>query len=613
MAFASISRLKAAAGRTWKHVDRRVADWIKQASTGLRAANDGEFNNVVLSGTRRHLWLVAIFSAAINLLYLAPSLYMLQVYDRVLVSSGLLTLFLLSTIALVALLLLAFLDAMRARVVARLAVQLDGKLARRVTLLNFRARAKGEAGDQSAIRDLDNLRQGLSTPGVIALMDVPWTPLFLIACFAVHVAVGLLATLGAALIFAVAVLNERASRSSMEAVTRSAPGFYGGIESDLRMADVTRALGMEERLIDRRMGARDDLVRAQTDAAFVSAHYSATARLLRLVLQSATLGLGAYLAVIQQISAGAIIAGTVLAARAFAPIEQVVGSWRQTRQTWSAYQSLRKLLGNDSVAAPRTRLPAARGHIDVENVIARHPGAARPALAGVSFWTTPGVIVGIVGPSGAGKSTLSRVLASAMTPLSGAVRLDKARYDDWPPEDLANAIGYLPQSIDLLPGTIAQNISRFEAKAGGADDAVSEKVVAAAKAAGAHELILRLPQAYETPVGGERGGLSYGQMQRLGIARALYGDPAVIVLDEPNAHLDDEGEGQLVEALTKARARSATVFVVAHRTRLLGIADYLLVLKDGGVLEYGPRDRVMAKLASASGAAPLTPIAKSQP
>jgi ATP-binding cassette subfamily C protein len=379
------------------------------------------------------------------------------------------------------------------------------------------------------------------------------------------------------------------------------------------MADVARSLGMEERLIERRMGAREELVRAQTDAAFVSAHYSAAARLLRLLLQSATLGLGAYLAVVQEISAGAIIAATVLAARAFAPIEQVVSSWRHTRQTWSAYLSLRKTLKAESTQVPRTKLPQARGAIDVEGVGARHAGAARAALTNVSFSTAPGSIVGIIGPSGAGKSTLARILANAATPAAGSVRLDKARYEDWPEADLASAIGYLPQSIDLLPGTIAQNISRFEAAAGGDADSVSEKIVEAAKAAGAHELILRLPKAYETVIGAGGAGLSHGQTQRLGIARALYADPVVLVLDEPNSHLDDEGEGQLIDSLVKARARNATVFVVAHRTRLLNVADFLLVLKDGAVLEYGPRERVIAKLAAASGAAPLTPAVRQKP
>lgn len=581
--------------------------------SGARVANDGDgVRDAVMGGARRHFLLAGLFSAAINLLYLAPSLYMLQVYDRVLVSGGLLTLVLLSVVALVALLLLAVLDGLRSRVVARLALQLDGRLAQRVTLLNFQARARGDGVDQSGVRDLDNLRQGISSPGVVALMDVPWTPLFVLACFAVHPAVGFLATFGALLIFAVALLNERSSRGSIEAVTTAAPGFYGGIEADLRMAEVARSMGMAERLIARRMGARRALVGAQTEAAFVGAHYAAAAKFVRLVLQSATLGLGAYLAVAQQISAGAIIAATVLAARAFAPIEQVVGSWRQTRQTFSAYRSLQKLMTEEATQTPRTRLPAAKGQIDVEGVIVRHGGAARPALAGVSLSTAPGAIVGVVGPSGAGKSTLARILANAASPTAGAVRLDKARYEDWPPDDLAGAIGYLPQSIDLPPGTIAQNISRFEANAGRPADDVSGRVVAAAKAAGAHELILRLQGGYETPIGAGGVGLSHGQMQRIGIARALYGEPALIVLDEPNAHLDDDGETQLIAALVAARARGATVFVVAHRTRLLGIADFLVVLREGFLLEYGPREKVMAKMAAASGAAQLPSVVKLQ-
>jgi PrtD family type I secretion system ABC transporter len=573
----------------------------------IPAAGLGAF---VKGAAREYAILIGVFSAAINLLHLAPSLYMLQVYDRVLSSGGLLTLALLSVVAVFALGVLASLDTLRARVIARLSLKLEEAFASRVALLNFRARARGENQDQSAIRDLDNLRQGISAPGVVALLDVPWTPLFLLTCFLVHVSVGLAATAGAAMIFALAVLNERASRASIDKVTDVAPRFYGGVEADLRMADAARALGMEDRLIARRMGARQELVLAQTEAAFINAHYSSAARMLRMLLQSAMLGLGAYLAVIQQISPGAIIAVTILTARAFAPIEQVVSSWRQTRQTWSAYRSLRGILDAAAVDPPRTKLPPARGEVDLEGVSVRHPGSGRPALLNVSFRASPGAIVGIIGPSGAGKTSLVRVIANAMSPTSGGVRLDRARYEDWPRDDLAGSIGYLPQSIDLLQGTVAQNISRFEPDPDSAS--IARKVIEAAQAAGAHELILGLPNAYETVIGPGGAGLSHGQLQRIGIARALYGDPAVLVLDEPNAHLDDEGESKLIAALTAARARNATAFVVAHRARLLTVADTLLVLKDGVVVQAGPREQVLAKLAAASGATPVAALARGQ-
>lgn len=596
---------------TKAHTAWRAAARLASAAIAPAATAPNEPGNAMsgaFADVRQHIVLAIVFSAAINLLYLTPSLYMLQVYDRVLVSGGLLTLAFLSAAALVALVVLAMLDALRTRVLARLSVSLDAKLAQPVMRANFSARAgTSEGGNFSGVRDLDTLRQGITSPGVIALMDVPWTPLFILACFAVHIAVGATATIGAIIIFGVALLNERASRASIAAVAKSAPGYYGGLEADLRMAETARAMGMEDRLIARRVADRGALIDAQTDAAFVGAHFGSLAKFVRLVLQSAVLGLGAYLAVLQEISGGAIIAATILTARAFAPIEQVVGGWRQTTQTWIAYKALRgEIESVGTERAGRTALPTPKGQIDVEGVWVRRPGVEKPALANVSFSVPPGQIVGVIGPSGAGKSTLVRIIANAAPPTAGGVRLDRARYENWLPEQLAPAIGYLPQSVDLLSGTIAENISRFAQAEEMSAEEISRKVVSAAIAAGAHEMILGLPQAYETKIGPSGKGLSHGQAQRVGIARALYGEPVLLVMDEPNAHLDDDGEGALIAALREAKARGATSFIVAHRARLIGVADLLLVLRDGVALEFGPRDAVAAKLAAAA-PRPMTP------
>lgn len=546
---------------------------------------------------RKHIVLAAGFSAAVNILYLAPSLYMLQVYDRVLVSGGLLTLFFLSAVALVALVVMGMLDALRTRVMARLSLKLDAELAAPVMHANFEARSRGGDGREfSGIRDLDTLRQGVSSPGAVAILDVPWTPFFILICFAIHFAVGVTATVGAVAIFTVAWLNERASREGMKQITESAPQFYGGLEADLRASETARAMGMGPALIARRLRERVTLVGAQTRTSFVGAHYGSAAKFVRMLLQSATLGLGAFLAVNQEISSGAIIAVTILTARAFAPIEQVVSGWKQTQQAWLSFRSLEKALETFTPEAARTRLPEAKGRVDVVSVSVRHPGVQKPALVNFTASLPAGQIVGVIGPSGAGKSTLARVIANAAAPLVGEIRLDGARYGDWPRDQLAEAIGYLPQAVDLMAGTIAENIRRFAPITEENRSALSGSVVAAARAAGVHDLILALPMAYDTPIGAGGRGLSFGQAQRIGLARALYGSPMLLVLDEPNAHVDEEGELALLAAITAAKARGATVIVVAHRARLIASADTLLVLRDGMLLEHGPRETVMAKM-----------------
>lgn len=552
---------------------------------------------VAFARARKHIVLAAGFSAAVNILYLAPSLYMLQVYDRVLVSGGLLTLFFLSAVALVALVVMGMLDALRTRVMARLSLKLDAELAAPVMNANFEARSRGgEVRDFSGIRDLDTLRQGVSSPGAVAILDVPWTPFFILICFAIHFAVGITAMVGAVAIFTVAWMNERASREGMKQITESAPQFYGGLEADLRAAETARAMGMGPALIARRLRERVVLVAAQTRTSFVGAHYGSAAKFVRMLLQSATLGLGAFLAVNQEISSGAIIAVTILTARAFAPIEQVVSGWKQTQQAWLAFRSLEKALETFAPEAMRTRLPAAKGRVDIVSLTVRHPGVQKPALVNLTVSLSAGQVVGVIGPSGAGKSTLARVIANAAAPLVGEIRLDGARYGDWPRDQLAEAIGYLPQAVDLMAGTIAENIRRFAPMSAENRTHLSASVVAAARAAGVHDLILSLPMAYDTPIGAGGRGLSFGQAQRIGLARALYGSPMLLVLDEPNAHVDEEGEVALLAAIAAAKARGASVIVVAHRARLIAAADSLLVLRDGMLLEHGPREAVMAKM-----------------
>jgi ATP-binding cassette subfamily C protein len=315
-----------------------------------------------------------------------------------------------------------------------------------------------------------------------------------------------------------------------------------------------------------------------------------------MLLQSAALGLGAYLAVERQISPGAIIAATILTARAFAPVEQIVGGWRQIGMAFASYQSLKRLFLEMKPRNERTPLPAPEGRIQVENLTVLAPDGKTVALQGAAFSANPGEIIGIIGPSGAGKSTLARALANAATPRMGAVRLDGARYADWDEETLARHIGYLPQRIDLFDGPIAENIARFSAPVDERGEQIGPKIVEAAQRAGAHELVLRLPHGYETELGPSGAGLSPGQAQRIALARALYGDPRVLVLDEPNSHLDQDGETALIATLDGVRKRGGVAFVVAHRAGVLAIVDKIMLVKEGRIADFGPRAAMIAKL-----------------
>jgi ATP-binding cassette subfamily C protein len=581
----------------WERAERHVTA-LSEVSAALRS---GDIISASFRRLKSHLLLVAGFSAGINLLYLAPSIYMMQVYDRVLPTNGLLTLFLLSAILVVTLAVMAALDTLRGRLLGRASLRLE-RLALEPLMQQVFAAKRASPSEHLAfgVRDLDNVRTALSSPAMVGILDIPWTPLFILVCFVIHPWIGFFALVGAAIIFGVALLNERASRASLKATSQRAGAFYAIHESDLTMAETLHAIGAQDVVSRRRIQIRADLVDAQTQAAFESAAFSAFAKVVRMVLQSGALGLGCYLAVERQISPGAIIAATILVARAFAPVEQIVGGWRQIGSGWNSYKALRAAFAAPIAQEERTPLPAPRGRVDAEHLSATAPGAKVLALHGVSFAAGPSEVVGIIGPSGSGKTTLARLLANAAPPQTGAVRLDAARYADWDQSALTNHIGYLPQRVDLFDGTIAENISCF-ARAGGATaDEVGANVVEAAQLAGAHELILNLPSGYETRLGLGGAGLSPGQAQRIALARALYGMPKVLVLDEPNSHLDSDGEAALLQALSAMRARGSVAFVVAHRAGVLAIADKILVLNAGRLVDFGPRGDVLARLNAAA-------------
>lgn len=596
MDFSNIPFVNRAAGWASPAV-QRLGQWAHEAQAATRslAADVASLTTQAPSGLRTHFGLILGFSAAINLLYLAPSLYMLQVYDRVIPTSGILTLVLLSVVLLASLGALAILDAVRSRLLARTVLRVERVAADAVMDANMRARRAGVQPLATA-RDLDNVRQGITSPAAVGLLDIPWTPLFIFICFIIHIWIGVLALAGAFVIFGLALMNERASRRSITDLAAKATKFYVGHDGDLNAAETIHALGGNSRFRSRRARARAEFVGVQTETAFKGAGYAAATKAVRMSLQSAALGLGAYLAVQREISPGSIIAATILTARAFAPVEQIVGGWRQMGMAFVSYSALRKLFAALGEPLARTPLPTPAGRVQVEQLVVAAPDGRTVALQGASFSVSPGELIGVIGPSGAGKTTLARALANAAVPKAGAVRLDGARYADWDDEALARHIGYLPQKIELFDGTIAENISTFAPQIDERGQPVGPRVVEAAIQAGAHELILRLPNGYETELGAGGAGLSPGQAQRVGLARALFGNPCLVVLDEPNSHLDQEGELVLIAAIEAVRARGGVAFVIAHRMGVLNIVDKILALRDGRVLEFGPRAAVMAKI-----------------
>lgn len=571
------------------------------AQTGLRAA---------LTASRDLIGWAVLFSAGVNLLYLAPSLFMLQIYDRVLTTGGITTLLLLFAVLAFALLILGLLDTARQRLAARLGLRFNRLLAPTVIDLGLsRTSVGGDTARAQAARDFDTLRQTFVSPAAFAVLDGPWTIVFVLACFMIHWVVGAVTLAGAVILVLIALRHEHALRPIIARTSELAPKFYAAQQTDRGQSEAMNALGMRRAMVERQMAARQDFVATQTETLWTQSAYGSASKVWRLLLQSIVLGVGAWLAIERQISPGALIAGSILAARALAPIEQAIGGWRQIEQARLAYKNLYELIDNAPAQPERTALPDPRGEVRFERVTVRVPDAQRLALRDVTFALQPGEVLGVVGPSGAGKSTLARVASGALAPDVGTVRLDGASLADWDIDARGRFVGYLPQDVSLFRGTIAENIRRFAP----ASDHADTLTIAAAQAAGAHDMILRLPQAYETVLGPRGAGLSLGQAQRIALARALYDNPPFMVLDEPNAHLDAEGEQALMKAINDAKAAGASVILVAHRSGVISIADKLLVLRDGAIERFGPREevaRAMAQQAQQAGA--VTPLRRGE-
>ncbi len=537
---------------------------------------------------------VGAFSLCINVLMLAPSLYMLQVYDRVLNSRNETTLLMLSLILAGLYLLYAALEWVRSMVLVRVGVRLDLALDGRVFNAAFERNLRSGGGNAAqALGDLQVVRQFLTGNGLFAFFDAPWAPIYLLVITAFHPLLGVVALVGTLLLVALAWLTNRVTHPPLAEAQRLAAHSSSQINNHLRNAEVIESMGMLDNLRDRWFAKHVSMLRLQAQASDRAGVLSALTRFLRMLLQSLMLGLGAWLVLDNKLTGGMMIAGSILAGRALAPVELAIGTWRGFLSARDAYGRLEELLRQFPVREAGLELPPPTGLVAVEGVTAVPPGTRRTVLSNLSLQIPAGQAIGVIGPSGAGKSSLARLLVGVWPAAAGVVRLDGADIFRWEKAQLGPYIGYLPQDVELFEGTIAENIARF-------GEVDSTKVVEAAQRAGVHELILRFPDGYDTQIGVGGAVLSGGQRQRIGLARAMYGDPVLVVLDEPNSNLDDMGEAALVAAIRDLKQAGRTVVLITHRTNVLAAVDALLVLRDGALVLYGPRDEVMARLNSAN-------------
>jgi ATP-binding cassette, subfamily C, type I secretion system permease/ATPase len=531
----------------------------------------------------------ALFSLLINMLMLMPALFMLQVYDRVVSSRSTETLLMLLLLVFVALLFMAYLDVIRSRLLARAGIALEKLLGPRVFTDLIQRQASPAARElPHGLRDVGILRSFLAGPGIVALFDAPWVPIYIAIIFLFHPLLGAMALAGAILLLSLAWLNERLSRGAIDETQLASRRVGRFADQSLGNAEAASALGMVQNLSHGWQSLSTGVLSLQIQTSRIASFFTGTTKFMRQFLQTALLAAGAWLVIEQASTPGIMIAATILLGRALAPIESAIAGWKSLVDARSAYARLDRMLRLDTGGASVTALPPPDGAIAVERLVFGFPGQERPVIKGVSFELTPGDGLAIVGPSAAGKSTLARLLVGLWRPASGAVRLDGADIALWPRAALAPFVGYLPQDVELFPGTVSENIARL----GNLD---STAVIEAATRAGAHDMILRLPKGYDSPIG-ERGALlSAGQRQRVGFARALYGTPRLVVLDEPNSNLDAEGEAALIEALRRLRDDVVTIVVITHRAPIIAAMDKVLVLRDGMIERMGPPGEILPK------------------
>lgn len=549
-----------------------------------------------LAPVRRTFWIIAAFTVFLNGLVLAVPLYMLQIYDRVLASRSLDTLVMISGLAVLAIAVFGLLEGVRGVMASRAAARFESGIAEPAMDRILQRGGPASAGSE-ALRDISQVRAFISSRISLSLLDLPFAPMFIALIFLIHPLLGYVTVAGAVTLMALALLNDRLTfgeqrRSSLQTISGSVFS-----QSVIRNAEVIRAMGMFRPSIAKWKESQTGSLRSQDRIETTNSSFLGMTRFVRLLLQVAILGLGAYLVLADEMTAGMIFAASIISSRAFAPIEQAIGGWSSVSKARLALRRIAVLFETTRPAPSRTKLPQPEGRVEAEGVVYVGPGSGgqEPVLGGVSFKLEPGEVVVILGPSGAGKSTLARLLVGAIDPTRGHVRLDGADINIWPDADRFAHIGYLPQQIELMPGTIAENISRFDPVR---DDG---KITDAAMHANVHEMIVDLPDAYETMVGPAGRQLSGGQLQRVALARALYGEPSMIVLDEPNSHLDTEGEEKLAEAIIAAKKRGTTCLLITQRPAVVQIADRIMILNRGRVEALGPRAEMLARLVPGAG------------
>jgi PrtD family type I secretion system ABC transporter len=533
-------------------------------------------------------WIVALFSLFANLLMLTGPMYMLQVYDRVLGSKSHETLIALSLLVVFLYGIMGVLDFTRGRIMARVGAKFQSVLDRRVFDAVIRKSAVApDLQTESGLNDLESIQRFITSPVLLAFFDLPWTPIFLAGIFIFHPMLGWMAIGGAVLLILITLLNQFLSRHPQQAAG-IAGQQAGALSNQVRdEAEMVQAMGMRDAAFTRWEKSRNVALSSQIQATDVSGGFSSLTKTLRLFLQSAMLGLGAYLVLQNEMTPGAMIAGSILLGRALAPVEMMLNQWALVQRASKGWENLTELLGTVPVEQPRTPLPKPQARLIAKSLTVVPPGEKVAALRGLAFELHPGQALGVIGASGAGKSTLARAVTGVWRPAGGSLRLDAAALEHYEPSILGQHIGYLPQRIQLFDGTIAENIARL------ADVPNAELVVQAAKAAAAHEMILEFPGGYDTRVSAVQSRLSGGQMQRIGLARAMYGEPVIVVLDEPNSNLDNVGSEALNAAIRGIKARNGAVLIMAHRPAAIQECDMLMVLDKGAVTAFGPRDEVL--------------------
>jgi ATP-binding cassette, subfamily C, bacterial EexD len=542
---------------------------------------------------KRYFIYAGFFSAAVNLLMLVPVIYMLQVYDRV-VSSGSY-----STLAMLTLLMVALTAALggfewvRSMILIAASNRIEKNLRRRVSDATFKRAllTGGSVSNSQPLSDLSSLRQFLTGNGLFAFFDAPWFPIYVFVMFMFHPTFGYAAIFAGIVMIGLAYTTEKVTSKKLQDANSKANWINNQVNGTLKNSEVIAAMGMAADLRHRQEKRFDEVLTLQTDASRAAGLLQSLSKTFRMVMQSLLLGLGALLALRQEISPGMMIAGSLLLGRALAPIDMLVGTWKGFTLARGQYDRLGELLKQIPKDTDTMSLPAPTGKLSAEQVTVVPPGSKNIVVRGVSMELDAGESLGIVGPSASGKSCLARALLGIWPTYSGKVRLDGADIFTWDRAELGPYVGYLPQDIELFDGSISENICRF-------GDVDPDKVVEAAKTAGVHDLILHLPQGYDTVIGGSGGILSGGQRQRIGLARAIYGSPKYLVLDEPNSNLDDQGERELVQAIQRVKAEGATVIIITHRTMVLQCVDKILVMRDGAASHFGPRDQVLAALSA---------------